>query len=125
MAPLYEKLEVWQLAHRLALDIYRVTREFPSAERFGLTSQLRRAAVAVATNIVEGNARKHRREYVQFCLIARGSLAETKYLLRLSADLALMKADDNHRLSGEYERLGAMLQSLITRLQGWEAKAVS
>ncbi|MGH8245802.1 MAG: four helix bundle protein, partial [Gammaproteobacteria bacterium] len=74
MAVPFESLDVWQVSHELALRIYRISAEFPSHERFGLTSQLRRAAIAIPTDIAEGNARGGSREYIHFCHIARGSL---------------------------------------------------
>jgi four helix bundle protein len=116
MKPPFEDLKVWQLAHELALEIYHATDSFPAAERYGSTNQLRRAAVAIPSNIAEGNARHHRREYVQFCNIARGSLAEVKYLLRLSADLGYLAADRYEKLRNEYELLGALLYKFMQRL---------
>jgi four helix bundle protein len=113
----FEKLAVWQLAHSLALRIYRATANFPSVERYGLTSQLRRAAVAVAANIVEGNARNHRAEYVQFCNVARASAVEVKYLLRLSHDLSLLPAQAFDPLHSDYDQLGALLHSLSSKLR--------
>lgn len=112
----YETLKVWQLSHKLALQVYRLTSEFPRTERYGLISQLRRAATAIPTNIVEGNARIHRREYIQFCQIARASTAEVKYLLRLSHDLGFLTSQPFEEVRGAYEALGAMLHRLVLRL---------
>jgi len=83
----FTDLKVWQRSHSLALAIYRLTKSFPSDEKFGLTSQLRRAAVSIPTNIAEGSKRKHNPEFARFLNIAEGSLAETEYLLLLSKDL--------------------------------------
>lgn len=116
MPALFERLDVWKLAHELALEVYRVTSRFPRNEQYGLTSQLRRAAVGVPSNIAEGNARKHRAEYLQFCHFARGSVAEVMYLLRLSSDLALINHEEYRQLFAQYDRLGAMLQSMISKL---------
>ena len=116
MQALYERLRVWQLAHELTLEIYKVTATFPSSEKYGLTAQLRRAAAAVPTNIVEGNARRHRREYIHYCLIARASIAETKYLLRLSLDLKLISLEKYESLFAGYDEAGRMLQALINHL---------
>lgn len=70
---IYEQLKVWQLAHKFALQVYSVTKGFPAPERYGLVSQVRRAAVSIPTNVVEGNARASRREYAQYCNVARSS----------------------------------------------------
>ena len=117
MSAPFERLRVWQLAFDLALDIYRVTTKFPSSERYGLSSQLRRAATAIPTNIAEGNARDHRREYVQFCMIARGSLAETKCLTQLSHRLGLITDGEYTAIRNKTNHVGALLQGLICRLQ--------
>ncbi len=72
----YKELEVWQIAMDLAETCYQITRGFPKEELFGLTSQIRRAAVSIPANIAEGHARHHTKEYLQFLGVARGSLME-------------------------------------------------
>lgn len=119
---LFEKLDVWQLAHQLVLEIYDLTSRFPSSERFGIIAQMRRAALAVPTNIVEGNARRYVGEYLQFCNIARGSVAELKYLLRVGRDLTLLSAEQYETVYRQYDRLGAMLQALINGLRAREGR---
>jgi four helix bundle protein len=89
MAP-YERLDAWEMAHRMALLIYRVTDSWPAGERFGLTIQVRRAALSVPTNIAEGAAKRGHREFRRFLDIALGSLSELTYLLRFSRDRALL-----------------------------------
>jgi len=86
----YEKFEAWQVAHELALEIYRVTDDWPREERFGLTIQLRRAALSAPTNIAEGAAKRGNREFRRFLDIALGSLSEVSYLLRFSRDRELL-----------------------------------
>lgn len=113
----FEKLKVWQLSHELALQIYKSTANFPTPERYGIISQIRRAAVAVPTNIVEGNARNHRNEYIQYCHVARAMIAEVKYLLRLSFDLGFLPDEKYQSLQGGYNHVGALLQGLIESLQ--------
>jgi len=113
----YEKLTVWQLSRRLAVRVYTCTETFPRSERYGLTAQLRRVAVAIAANIAEGNARGHRREYLQFCHVARGSVAEVKCLLQISMDLEFPLAADYQELMSGYEHLGALLQIFIQRIK--------
>jgi four helix bundle protein len=115
----YRDLIVWQKAVRLAVEIYAITRELPNAERFGLSQQLRRAAVSVAANIAEGHARQFRRDYVQFLAMARGSLGEVDTQLEISLQATLLSALSADRQS-EAERLseeiGRMLTSLIHKL---------
>lgn len=89
MAP-YERLEAWKVCHELALAVYRQTSAFPRDERYGLTAQIRRAAVSIPTNIVEGAARKGRSEFRRYLDIARASLAELEYLLRFCRDLGIL-----------------------------------
>lgn len=74
----YKKLLVWEKANELACKIYQETKQFPKEELYGITSQLRRAAVSIPTNIVEGSGRQNRKEFKQFVNIALGSLAETE-----------------------------------------------
>ena len=80
----FEKLDVWQLAIEFSDQIYIATREFPADERFGLTNQLRRAAVSIAANIAEGSGRSSDRDFVRFIEIAYGSLMETVSHLRIA-----------------------------------------
>ena len=88
------KLGVFNRAHNLALDIYRLTRHLPEDERYGLSAQLRRSAVSVPTNLVEGSARVTGREYQRFVGIALGSATEVRYLLGMVVDLGYLKSDD-------------------------------
>ena len=108
----YEKLTVWKLADDLVLEVYRVTTAFPLSEKYALALQLRRAALSIPTNIVEGNARNHRREYIQFCHIARGSIAEIKYLMHVSVRLQLLQRAEYDLLYARYDQLGKLLQEI-------------
>ncbi len=89
----YKELIVFQKADELAFKIYKASESFPKSEMFGLTSQIRRAALSIPTNIVEGYARKSKKELSQFINISLGSLAETEYLLNFSKRLGYFKAD--------------------------------
>ncbi len=115
--PLHEHLEVWRLAHDLALQIYRRTERFPPKEAYGLTAQLRRSALAIPTNIAEGNGRGSSRESLRFLLIARGSLSELRSLLRFSKDLGLLEESEYERFAAEYDRVGKMLHFLIVAIR--------
>ena len=83
----YERLHAWRHCHELALAVYEVTADWPPAERYALTAQVRRAAFSAAANIVEGSARRGSREFRRFLGISLGSLAEVTYALRLARDL--------------------------------------
>jgi len=89
----YKKLFVWEKAHQFALKVYMVTKTFPREENFGITGQLRRAALSVPVNLVEGQARRGSKTFKQFCSIALGSLAESEYLLEFSRELGYLKEE--------------------------------
>lgn len=107
----YKKLRVWELADRLAHEVYRVTKVFPQEEQFGLTSQLKRAALSVSTNLVEGQARKGRRELKQFAAIALGSLAEVEYLLEFAHAERYLSATVYQDVENLRKEVGALLWS--------------
>ena len=94
----FTDIRVWQRSYTLALSVYQTTASFPAAERFGLTSQLRRAAVSVPTNIAEGSKRRKGQDYARFLNISEGSLAETENLPMLSRDLGFILAEKADRL---------------------------
>ena len=110
MARDVSKLLVFKTADRLALDMFRATRDLPRAEQFEIGRQLRRAALSVPTNLVEGSQRDSTREYRRFIGIALGSAAETRYLLTVAHRLALMP--DAGSLISDYEALTRALQKL-------------
>jgi len=89
----FEQLIVWQKSDELAYLIYKITEDFPKSEQFGITSQIRRAALSIPTNIVEGNNRKSKKQFYYFLDIALGSLAETEYLIMFSKKLGYSKKD--------------------------------
>ena len=111
----FRDLVVWQKAIAFAKEVYTLTRGFPSDERFGLTAQVRRAAVSVSSNIAEGHARQGR-EFRQFLSIARGSLAEAESQLLLAAELAFVTTDSLTRaldLCSEIRRMSAALANKL------------
>lgn len=83
----YEKLDVWKESHEFVLDIYKATKSFPKEEKYGLVSQLRRAAVSISTNIAEGKGSFYNKKLYKYLDISRGSAHEVEYLLRLCKDL--------------------------------------
>jgi len=113
----FQELKVWQRSHALVLDVYRLSSGFPSAERFGLVSQLRRAAVSVPTNIAEGAKRQRRQNYARFLNISEGSLAETGYLLLLSRDLGYSRPAATENLLAEVDQISRMIHALRSRVE--------
>lgn len=107
--PRNENLEVWKLADEIAFNVYEITRGFPKEEIFGVTSQLRRSALSVPTNIVEGYSRKGDKELSRFASIALGSLGESRYLLDFSRRLGYLEEDDFLVLKERIDKLGSKL----------------
>jgi four helix bundle protein len=112
----FDQLKVWQRSHALALELYRLTAGFPFQERYGLVSQLRRAATSVSSNIAEGSKRATRQDYARLLNIAEGSLAETASLLLLSRDLGYVARDEAERLILEMEEVSRMLHALRAKV---------
>jgi four helix bundle protein len=119
----YERLEAWHEAHRLVLLVYRKTRSFPTEERYGLTSQLRRAAFSVAANLVEGSAKRGPREFRRFLDIAIGSIAELTYTFRLARDLELISEEELTELETQRDRAGRLTWGLYSALSRAAARA--
>jgi four helix bundle protein len=112
----HAKLKVFAMADELVPAVYRVTAAFPKEERYGLVSQLRRAAVSVPTNIVEGCARRTTREYSHFVQTALGSASELRYVLGLSHRLGFLSKADHDALHANCAALIRMLQRLVDSL---------
>jgi len=110
-------LEVWKLSDELAFQVYKATKRFPKEEMFGLTSQIRRAAFSVPTNIVEGYSRKGNKELARFINISLGSLAETKYLLYFSDRLGYFDRDSYEKLKTGYRTLGKLLWRFYQKVE--------
>ena len=111
----HHDLHVWQEAGVLVKDVYTVTKQFPREEIYALTSQMRRAAVSVPSNISEGAARTTKKEFLQFLSIARGSLSELETQVLLAGDLGYL--DDNKLLLSRIERSFGLLGGLINSVQ--------
>lgn len=110
-------LEVWKLAHQLTIAVYKITQTFPKSEQFGLVSQVRRSVSSVPTNIIEGQARQYKKEFIQFLYIAKGSLEETNYHLYLSKDLGYICEIEYQFLFELCTRIKMMLYKLIKSMQ--------
>jgi four helix bundle protein len=109
----FTDLIVWQKGHKFVLDIYKLTEDFPASENFGLTSQLRRAAVSVTSNITEGFERKSGKELVQFLALARGSLAEIQNQLVISRDIGYISNEQFDRFANQSIEIHKLLNGFI------------
>ncbi len=113
----FRNLEVWRIAHALALAIYKASRAFPREELYGLTSQMRRCCVSIPANISEGCGRQSDAEFKRFLHIAMGSACELEYLLVLTRELTLLSASVGDDLMAQATRVKRMLTSLIQTLR--------
>ncbi len=112
----FEKFDVWQKAIVFTGKVYRVTGQFPPDERFGLTSQMRRAAVSISSNIAEGSSRSSDTDFARFVQIAYGSLMEVVSQAVIARNEGFMADDRCHELSTDAEELARMLSGLRSRL---------
>jgi four helix bundle protein len=113
----HRKLKTFHLADRLALTVYQSTRSFPKEENFGLTSQVRRAAVSIASNIVEGCARHTEQEYLRFLDTAYGSARELEYQLSLAKRLGYLGEQGSSEVLYQSEEVGRALHGLIRSIR--------
>ena len=116
----FEDLEIWQLSHKLCVLIYKITKKYPNSELYTLVSQLRRAAISIPANIVEGYYRNTTKELIQFLYHSRGSCGEVIYFLILSRDLKYITDEEYNELRDEYNilirKITAMINSLRNRI---------
>ena len=113
----YQRLEVWRRAHALTLEVYRISRGFPSEERFALTVQLRKAASSVPCNIAEGSARATDGAFAAFVGVAEGSASEAQYQLQLAHDLGYLEPGSYAAVAQETLEIRRMLARLRARLR--------
>ena len=111
----FKDLIVWQKAYRLSMEIYAITRSFPKDETYGLSQQMRRAAVAIPSNIAEGYGRQYNKEYKQFLSIAYGSLCELETQYLLSVDLDYIKNSES--IENLMKEVGSMLYRMINPIR--------
>src|SRR3989344_206441 len=109
----YKKIKVFEEGHKLVLMVYKTTETFPKSEMFGLTSQMRRAAVSVVANIIEGQARLSKKEFRQFLFLANGSLVELEYYLELVLALNYISSAGYAELDAQRRITGSLLGGLI------------
>ena len=113
----HKRLDVWQAAMKVAQMVYQLTNTFPSEERFGLVTQMRRAAVSIPSNIAEGAARQGKREFKNFVSMAQGSLSELDTQLDLTILLGYISEDDVKEIEGQLLKVDKMLTGLIRSLE--------
>ncbi|MEI8349058.1 MAG: four helix bundle protein [Candidatus Omnitrophota bacterium] len=113
----FKDLRIWQKAMEIVKDIYQVTNSFPKEELYGLTSQMRRCAVSLASNIAEGFKRYHNKEYKQFLHIMLGSAAELETQLLISEELRYINKEETEKICEKLEHLSRMTTVLIRKLK--------
>lgn len=113
-----KEYEVFKRAHKLALEIYKITKDFPKEELYGLVSQVRRSSYSIPMNLVEGGTRQGEKEFSRFINIALGSCEEMRYQLLLSKDLEYIKPEKYEELENEAEVIKKMLSVLYSKVSG-------
>lgn len=112
----HKHLELWKERFSLVLDIYSLTQSLPADEKFGLISQIRRAAVSIPTNIAEGAGRKSKKEFINFLSIAMGSLAELDTLILISTELKYIDTEKSILIQDKFERVSRLTYGLMRKL---------
>jgi four helix bundle protein len=113
----FRDLKVWNKSHAVTLDIYAVTKKFPASERYGLTSQMRRAAASVPSNIAEGCVRSSDADFARFLHVALGSASELEYFALLARDLDMLPVAEYERVLASTQEVERMLTALLVRLK--------
>ena len=113
----FRNLKVWERAHELTLELYRMTGRFPREELFGLTSQIRRCSASIGANIAEGCGKRGNAEFQRFVQIASGSASELDYHLLLAHDLNLITREHYHRIAGDLVHVRKMLTSMLQKVE--------
>ena len=114
----YKELKIYERSYKAALAIYRMTERYPEEEKYGITGQMRRAAVSMALNISEGNAkRESRQEFRRFLMMAMGSANEMSVLIEFSKDLGYIEEEMYAKAKKEYDEIGKMIRVFIKRIE--------
>ncbi|HBX68517.1 MAG TPA: four helix bundle protein [Chloroflexi bacterium] len=113
MARNFRKIIAWQEADNLVIEVYKLTGSFPSEERYGLTSQLRRAAMSVAANIAEGSGRSTLKDFLRFLYNAQGSLSEVEYYLHIAQRLNYLSEEEIKPVENQRTKVGRLLNGFI------------
>jgi four helix bundle protein len=113
----YRDLQTWSKAHKLTLELYKLSQRFPREEMYGLTSQLRRSAASIGANLAEGCGRQTNPEFARFVKVSMGSASELDYHLLLSRDLGFLEADTYERAAMSLTEVRKMLASLLSTVE--------
>ena len=116
----YKRLDLWNIAMEIVFDIYKMTKDFPSHERYGLVDQLRRAAVSVPSNIAEGSSRNTKKEFTNFLYMAQGSLNEIDTQLEIAKGLQYLATKEFTDIQEKMDRVGKMITGLIKKQKAVE-----
>lgn len=111
----FRDLDVWKIGHEFVVKIYKLTEKFPDSERYGIISQIQRAAVSITSNIAEGFSRYYFRDRIRFYYQSRGSASEVENLLLIAKDIGYLKIETLNELLKDTERIIAMLNGLIRK----------
>ena len=112
----FKDLKIWQKGIEIVKDVYTITRSFPNEEMYGLTSQMRRSAVSIPSNVAEGFRRFHNKEFAQFLHIAFGSAAELETQLIIAEELKYFNSENNKKIFEKISHLSKMIKSLLKKL---------
>lgn len=113
----YKDLIVWKKAKDLAIEIYKITRDFPKEEVFGMTNQLRRAVVSISNNISEGTGRQYKKDTIQLLFVSNGSLNEVESMLQIANELGFIKEKQTDELVERTEQVRKLLKGFINYFQ--------
>ena len=113
----YRKLLVWEKAHQLTLNVYKIVHQFPKEEMYALTSQMKRSAMSIPTNLAEGCGRNSDKDFCRFLVIAFGSANELEYQIMLGTDLKFINIEESKKLLFQIEEIKKMLSSLINKIK--------
>jgi len=114
----FTDLEAWKTAHKLVIEIYKLTKKYPPSEQFGIVNQMRRAAVSITSNIAEGFSRTSPKEKTQFYAIAKGSLTEIENQLLISRDIYYLSSEDFERIEKDVRQTNKLLTGLLKYTKG-------
>ncbi|MCK4640433.1 MAG: four helix bundle protein [Candidatus Marinimicrobia bacterium] len=113
----WKDLEVWQLSHQMVLDIYKMISSFSPEEKYSLCDQIKRAAISIPNNIVEGHSKNSKKDFIRYLYISRGSLEELRYLLFLSSDLKFIPENEYLEYEKRLTTISVKLNNLIHSLK--------